>query len=333
MAKQQSKGGYGWFPIVVILLTLGFLFLATWNSGIRIHGKAKEAEVKQNLHEIQLALERYAVDHDGHYPMFIMGGDWTDSYAVTQNWSEQNELNDPDVKFAPPGMGDALMMESYLPTFPENPFKKVNKSKLRLILEHCNHLGEITTRFVGGTDSRAMVEVFGPQYISKDQTICGDFFVHHIFNDPPYDINDMRKENGVDWNTYSGNELLVGNFSYYPRQTYRGVWHNPNEDGNEEPIFDGYTLAGYGSIRTPGQDVFNRNGNYKDSYGGHNRTEPCEVGCSDQQVYPGDIPCICPGDGNPEPTMYKNNGGSDTLPDGVVLTLEGVFIDTSRPIG
>jgi hypothetical protein len=30
--------------------------------------KAKEAEVKQNLHAIQLALERYAVDHDGMYP-------------------------------------------------------------------------------------------------------------------------------------------------------------------------------------------------------------------------------------------------------------------------
>ncbi len=317
---EQKNDFCAWFPIVVILVVLGFIILDPFTRS-HIPDKAKNAEVKQNLHAIQLALERYAVDHDGLYPMYIMGGDWTDSYAVTQDWCEFNGLENPEVEFAPPGMGDALILESYMPRFPQNPFKKVNKSKLRLVLEHCNHLGEITSRFVGGDDSRSMVEVFEPQFIHTDQEVSGDFFVHHIFNNPPYDINDMRKENGVDWNNPSGNELLVGNFSYFPRPEYSlDFWlvSTPKGLSGFEDTAP-YLLAGYGSVNTPGQDVYNRNGNYK----GRFRTEPCWVDCSDSPLYPDDIPCICPGDGDIEPTMYKNNGGSDTLPDGVVITLDG----------
>ena len=42
---------------------------------IKIKDKAKEAEVKQNLHAIQLAIERYATDMDGNYPFFLFGGE------------------------------------------------------------------------------------------------------------------------------------------------------------------------------------------------------------------------------------------------------------------
>lgn len=335
MEKQQETSCCGWIPAIVILLVLGYLFLLTSNPGLRIKGKAKEAEVKQNLHAIQLALERYAVDHDGNYPMFMMGGDWTDSYVVTQGWCDTSGLFDQEVELAPPGMGDALVMEAYLPTFPENPFRKLGKSKLPSLLEHCNHLGEITTRRVSGRDGIAMVEIFGPQYVEvapagKNQQVNGDFFVHHIFNNPPYDLHDIRKEQGVDWNVPSGNEILVGNFSYYPHPSddivslmgkthISCIFHTAAMD---KELVSGYTLAGYGSIRTSGMDVYNRNGNYKGRY----RTEPCTYDCAryglGYSLQISDIPCIClPQDAGIEPNPNQNNGGSDTLPDGVVITL------------
>jgi hypothetical protein len=39
-----------------------------WNPGCRIAGRARAAECKQNLHTIQLALERYQIDHDELFP-------------------------------------------------------------------------------------------------------------------------------------------------------------------------------------------------------------------------------------------------------------------------
>jgi hypothetical protein len=76
----------------------------------------------------------------------------------------------------------------------------------------------------------------------------------------------------------------------------------------------GYTLAGYGAIRTTGQDVYNRNGNYK----GRFRTENCDIDCRGGSF--DDIPCIC--DTGLPPSAARNNGGSDTLVDGVIITLD-----------
>jgi hypothetical protein len=128
-------------------------------------------------------------------------------------------------------------------------------------------------------------------------------------------ISDIRKETTadgqVDYNAPSGNPLLVGNFSYYPRPTEEGgMWMS-----QQRQDCMGYTLAGYGSVRTPGQDVYNRNGNYR-----RYRTENCEgtAASAAAQVLPGRHRHL-PGDNSF--LHLKNNGGSDT-PGGVVVTLD-----------
>jgi hypothetical protein len=67
---------------------------------IRIKDKARNAEIKQNLHAIQLGLERYAVYHDRLYPLAI----------------------------------DVLRKDEYLPMLPNNPYaygkyRKLNAGK------------------------------------------------------------------------------------------------------------------------------------------------------------------------------------------------------------
>ena len=341
----MTKKGFTLIELLVVIVIIGILVAIALPNFIRIKDKAKEAEVKQNLHAVQLALERYAVDSPGStYPLFPMGGDWTDSYVVWQSWvDDQEELNPLDItKYLLPGttgtwlpaetdIGDALVMESYMPAYPGNPFIKAKAVTILPTITHCDYEGELFTRFIGGRDSNKMAEIFGPTYTWYDASVSGEFFVHHIFNNPPYDVEIREKditESGdqVDWNSPSGNTLLAGNFSYYPRPTDKdGLFYTTSG----ADVF-GYTLAGYGAVRTPGQDVYNRNGNYKGRY----RTEPCTYDCANPawELMPDDIECICEGNGNEgtAPNPNANNGGSDTLADGVVITLDSGVDSVSK---
>ncbi|MCB1217320.1 type II secretion system protein [bacterium] len=69
----------------------------------------REAEAQQNLHAIQLALERYAVDYGGAYPLWLSGGGFADPAA-----------GDIDPHF----VMDPLMAEGYMPQYPRNPFNR-----------------------------------------------------------------------------------------------------------------------------------------------------------------------------------------------------------------
>jgi len=322
---------------VIAVVIGGFLMLVAiaLPNFIRVKDKAKEAETKQNCHAMQLALERYAVDHpDGLYPVIIMGGDWTDTYAVWQEWVDaqptlsRSMIADPGRQAAwqpaAPDAGDPLIMESYLPSYPGNPFIKQQPGPPQIHHYPCPRPCPGTPPFwrtVGGRDSNKMFEVFGPVWLNPGQSIAGDYYVHHMFNDPPYDYEgDVYKEPPRGWTNPSCNKFLSGNFSYYPRLGTDSSWSL-----DPDPTCTGYTLAGYGSLRTAGQDVYNRNGNYKGRY----RTESCLSDRTDN-YYPDDIPCMV--NAGATPTLDFNNGGSDTLQDGVVIVLDsGVERKISQP--
>lgn len=320
------RKGFTLIELLVVIVIIGILVAIALPNFVKIKDKAKEAEVKQNCHAIQLALERYAVDSEGNlYPYFIMGGDWTDSFVVWQSWLDTQGMNtdmiaNPERRSgwaaANQDMGDTLVMEAYLPSYPGNPFLK---SKSETLVPHIHHFPDPAYpgtapffRNVGGRESNKMWECFGPDWLGPGQQVAGDFFVHHIFNNPPYDFEgDELKTPPDGWRDPSGNRFLVGNFSYWPRA------HSEKASFGllnfAEPI--GYTVAGFGSLRTSGQDVYNRNGNYKGRY----RTEGCDTDCT-TNIYGNDVPCLCGNTGGP--TRTANDGGSDTVPDGVVITLD-----------
>jgi prepilin-type N-terminal cleavage/methylation domain-containing protein len=331
----MNRKGFTLIELLVVIVIIGILVAIALPNFIKIKDKAKEAEVKQNLHAIQLAIERYAVDSEaGFYPMVSMGGDWTDSYAVWQSWATQQNLSTAGVNpgrlpitFAPQWRGDTLIMEAYLGSYPQNPFNKQGGSSLlpRIVHNTGNAVyGGVITRIVGGRESNKMYEVTGPtfNFPSNRSMPNGDLYVHHIFNNPPYDpVSNPNKnpQGSTPWRSPSGNKVLIGNFQYYPRNAISSSF--PWNAGAGGVI--GYTLAGFGSLRTGGQDVYNRNGEYRGRY----RTSNCELNCIGATLG-GEVPCICTG--SAPPSMLANNGGSDTIIDGVVITLDSGVDKSSK---
>ncbi len=63
-----------WIALIVLVIAyaLGGYFGLNYFGG---HWETWSRETKQNLHAIQLALERYADDNEGHYPQFLVGGE------------------------------------------------------------------------------------------------------------------------------------------------------------------------------------------------------------------------------------------------------------------
>jgi prepilin-type N-terminal cleavage/methylation domain-containing protein len=321
-----NNKGFTLIELLVVIVIIGILVAIALPNFIKIKDKAKEAEVKNNCHAIQLAAERYCVDSPGElYPYFLMGGDWTDSYVVWQDWLDQqgmttDMISNPDRQSgwlpARAEMGDTLVMEAYLPSYPGNPFIKSKSDTLLPTISHfpgSSYPGIAPfQRIVGGRESNKMFEVFGPNWLSPAQQIAGDFYVHHIYNNPPYDAQgDEFKEPPGGWSDPSGNRVLAGNFSWWPRaHSDKAAFGLLNF---AEPI--GYTIAGYGAIRTAGQDVYNRNGNYRGRY----RTETCDSECGGNDILP-DVPCLC--NSGAAPSRVANDGGSDTVLDGVVITLD-----------
>jgi len=99
MINSKDKG-FTLIELLVVITIIGILAAIALPNYIKAKDKAREAEVKANVHTIQIALERYATDHSGQYPKMIWGGD-------EKAWSTI------------PGIGCRTMYDGHVPYDPD----------------------------------------------------------------------------------------------------------------------------------------------------------------------------------------------------------------------
>lgn len=126
MARINDRG-FTLIELLVVITIIGILAAIALPNYIKAKDKAREAEVKSNVHTIQIALERYATDNSGQYPKMIWGGDekgWTpvEDVGCRTMWPDEHEPFDGtnETNAAPPF--DPLIHLGYMYTYPRNAF-------------------------------------------------------------------------------------------------------------------------------------------------------------------------------------------------------------------
>lgn len=139
--NYKNESGFTLIELLVVIVIIGILAAIALPNFIKARNKAREAEVKSNIHAIQIALERYAVDTGGVYPPFLVGAERNSniikmSIDLAGNGVSQFPVhgNTPFCKTADPAMaigpyGERMLMDpliqfGYLSEFPVNPFAR-----------------------------------------------------------------------------------------------------------------------------------------------------------------------------------------------------------------
>ncbi len=254
--------------------------------------------MKSNIHTIQIALERYAVDTGGIYPLILYGGDENDTFATYHSYVNHPPIDEPNYPkpWEPCGHQgdiDVLLEFGYLRDYPVNPFlRERDAAKYGRIITNpgANGFGpleisparvniwalprdrsrEYIRREVGGEPGNLMWDVSeGQRHPPWPIEVVPEPDPGKIGYANPLPGPEFIKQKGFrdDYQFW----LTPGNFYYYAIFDgigYYSSFKDIDDDGKgnvEYPVVGkviGYRLCGYGSIINPGMDVYNLYGDY-----------------------------------------------------------------------
>jgi prepilin-type N-terminal cleavage/methylation domain-containing protein len=282
--NYRNEHGFTLIELLVVIVIIGILAAIALPNFIKARNKAREAEVKSNVHAIQIALERYAVDTGGVYPPFVVGAERNSNILKMYDIFGEDGLHMwPTYRMTPfartpdttKAIGrdnlrmlmDPMIQFGYLAEYPVNPFAR-------------RDTGMWNSSSINNTAMTGILP-FGGEHGDKM------FDLGHGWGDTPQtdyvlytteSIEELEAQSDAD--VYSDPDMdSPGNFYYHPIFNdaipvyfhYAANWaacENPGVNFTEYGITSdeaaGYLLYGYGaagdrdSLVEGGLDYFNR---------------------------------------------------------------------------
>ncbi len=353
------RKGFTLIELLVVMVIIGILISMALPNYMKAKDRAKETQVQSRLHVIRTALERYAVDNDANYPMWLLGGDWTD-----WNTTPSSPLYCPN-RPQPCGDGDPLLLYGFLNHYPQNVFYRVGLQTGTLL-----HVFDCP-RPCYRRDSNGNCTGRTPESVYCQYTTWFPRVERERCDPSGGSRGSCRKVGGTNsdlmWDVSEG---AYGSYTFFPNSmprvtqtsaiiTSRGWQGHPPfgalPSRQEDPIFYrssnrymhpllagnffyfpvwkispafaaaigepilGYHLAGYGATWNRGWDVYDDYGDFVDGAGNH-----CDSYIEWDGGY-GD--CKTTLEDNPPPGAYLQHycyhNGPDGTHDGVIMVLSG----------